>query len=229
MRRSCSARDPETGCRVNDSAGDRTLCLRHAVDSSAPALPLEREAELVERARRDPAAFAALYEAHYHSILNYLYRRTLSVTAAEELTSNTFFKALRGLPGFHPRPTARFRSWLYRIATNEARMYWRGRKVRRETPLCADENELPRIGFAPSAADPLEAVREKQKQFALLHQALGRLPERYQAVLTLRYFEAIGHEQIAEILGKPVGTVKSLVHRGLARLAKIMDAPGATQ
>jgi RNA polymerase sigma-70 factor (ECF subfamily) len=214
---------------MNDSAGDRTLSLRHAVDSTAPALPPEREAELVDRARRDPAAFAALYEAHYQSILNYLYRRTLNVTAAEELTSNTFFKALGGLSRFCPRPTARFRSWLYRIATNEARMYWRGRKVRRETPLCADENELPRIGFAPSAADPLEAVWEKQRQFALLHQALGRLPERYQTVLTLRYFEALGHEQIAEILGKPVGTVKSLVHRGLARLAEIMDAPGATQ
>jgi RNA polymerase sigma-70 factor (ECF subfamily) len=104
---------------------------------------LDEETELVHRARSDPAAFGQLYEAHYQSILNYLYRRTLSVQVAKELTSNTFFKALRELPGFHPRPGIRFRSWLYRIATNEARMHWRSRKGRRAfsaalASICAD-------------------------------------------------------------------------------------------
>jgi len=55
------------------------------------------EAELVARARTSPEAFGRLYEAHYSRILNYIYRRTLSAETAEELTSNTFFKALRSL------------------------------------------------------------------------------------------------------------------------------------
>ena len=213
---------------MNDSTEDRTFPLRHATDSSAPALPLDEETELVQSAKNDPAAFGRLYEGHYQSILNYLYRRTLSATVAEELTSNTFFKALRGLPQFHPRPLIRFRSWLYRIATNEARMYWRSRKGRRETRLLSCENELSRITFIWPETESPEVVREKQKQYAMVHQALGRLPEPYQAALTLRYFEGLGHEEIAEILGKRLGTVKSLVHRGLAKLTKVMTGSGAT-
>jgi RNA polymerase sigma-70 factor, ECF subfamily len=214
---------------MNDLTEDRGFPPRHAVDSSAPASLLDEETELVQRAKNDPAAFGELYEAYYQSILNYLYRRTLSVTVAEELTSNTFFKALRGLPGFQPRPWIRLRSWLYRIATNEARMYWRSHKRRRETLLPSDENELLRITFVWPETESPEIMREKQKQYAMVHQALGRLPEPYQAALTLRYFEGLGHEQIAEILGKRLGTVKSLVHRGLAKLARVMTGLGATE
>lgn len=61
------------------------------------------EAELVQRAKDDPAAFGQLYEAHYSRILNYIYRSVLNVAVAEELTSNTFFKALRAL-GSNKRP-----------------------------------------------------------------------------------------------------------------------------
>jgi RNA polymerase sigma-70 factor (ECF subfamily) len=214
---------------MSDLTGDRAFPLKHAAHSPAPALPLDGEAELAERAKNDPAAFGELYEAHYRAILNYLYRRTLSIEAAEELTSNTFFKALRGLSAFQPLPSVRFRSWLYRIATNEARMYWRRRKGRREMLLPSDDNDLPRITFVWPETEPLEIVREKQRQYALVHQALSRLPERYQSALTLRYFEGLGHEEIAEILGKRIGTVKSLVHRGLAKLAKLMAKLGATE
>jgi RNA polymerase sigma-70 factor (ECF subfamily) len=216
-------------CSMNELTNDRAFPLKHSLNSSAPASPLDEETELVQRAKNDPAAFGELYEAYYQPILNYLYRRTLSIAAAEELTSNTFFKALRGLPKFHPRASSRFRAWLYRIATNEAGMYWRSRKGRREMFLPSDENDLPRITFVWPETEPPERVREKQKQYALVHQALGHLPKRYQSALTLRYFEGLAHEEIAEILGKRVGTVKSLVHRGLTKLSKIMAKLGATE
>ena len=108
-------------------------------------------------------------------------------------------------------------------------MYWRSHKGGRDTLLLSDENELLRITFVWPQIESPEIVREKQKQYAMVHQALGRLPEPYQAALTLRYFEGLGHEQIAEILGKRLGTVKSLVHRGLAKLAKVMTGLGATE
>jgi RNA polymerase sigma-70 factor, ECF subfamily len=214
---------------MNDLTGDRAVPLRHAVDSAPPASPLDVETELVLRAKNDPAAFGELYEAHYQSILNYLYRRTLSATVAEDLTSNTFFKALRGLSGYHPRPLIRFRSWLYQIATNEARMHWRNHRGRCETLLQSDEMELSRITFVWPQTDSPEMVREKQKHYVMVHQALNQLPELYRTALTLRYFEGLGHEEIAEILCKRLGAVKSLVHRGLARLAKIMTGLGATE
>jgi RNA polymerase sigma-70 factor, ECF subfamily len=214
---------------MNDSNDGRIMLVGHASSPAAPASSPDDEAELVRRATREPAAFGELYDAHYPSIRNYLYRRTLNVTAAEELTSDTFYKALRALPSYQPRPSVRFRSWLYRIATNEARMYWRGRNTRRETSLMSDEDEPARISFGRSETQSPEDVREKQQQFARVHGALARLPERYQAALTLRYFEGLGHDEIAAILGKRPGTIKSLVHRGLARLAKLMAESDATQ
>ena len=72
------------------------------------------------------AAFGQLYEAHYQAILNYLFHRTLNLAVAEDLTSNTFLNALRGLPKY--RHKAAFRAWLYQIASNELRMHWRERK-----------------------------------------------------------------------------------------------------
>lgn len=213
---------------MNDSTEGLAFPAGHASAAAAPALSAEEEADLVRRAKCNPAAFGQLYEAHYATILNYLYRRTLRIAAAEELTSDTFFNALRGLAGYHPRPPVRFRSWLYRIATNEARMYWRDRKGRRETPLSSDENELGRIRFASRETQSPEDVREKQREYARIHEALGRLPERYQAALTLRYFEGLGHDEIAAILGKRPGTIKSLVHRGLAKLAKVLAESDAT-
>src|SRR5271166_2995625 len=155
---------------MDDLTENRSSSQGRPASSPAPAPPLDEETELVQRARSDPAAFGQLYEAHYQPILNYLYRRTLSVTVAEELTSNTFFKALRELPGFYPRPGVRFRSWLFRIATNEARMYWRSHKGRRAALLVSGENELSRIIFVWPEVESLEVVREKQKQYAMVHQ-----------------------------------------------------------
>ena len=174
-------------------------------------------------AKTDPAAFGELYEAHYSAILNYLYRRTLRVAVAEELTSNTFFKALQGLASYEPREGVRFRSWLYRIATNKARMYWRGRRGgRREVLPLLEGDDLARVSFVWPETESAEAVRERQRQFARVHEALRGLPEPYQAAIVLRYFEGLGHDQIAGILGKRPGTIKSLVHRGLAKLGKAM-------
>ena len=185
---------------------------------TAVAPPTPTEAVLVERARSDPRAFGALYEIHYERILNYIYRRTLNVALAEELTSNTFFKALRHLPRYRRRTP--FQAWLYRIATNEIKMHWRTEKRRRARQETFAGADLDRVYFTSPEADDRERIR----QIALLNEALRRLPDRYQTVLVLRYFEGLKHRQIADVLGKKTGTVKSLVSRGLARLRTIIDA-----
>ena len=82
--------------------------------------------------------------------------------------------------------------------------------------------------FVWPETESAEAVRERQRQFARVHEALRGLPEPYQAAIVLRYFEGLGHDQIAGILGKRPGTIKSLVHRGLAKLGKAMAGMDAT-
>jgi len=232
LLRACRCRGSDAGLMraMNDSAESQTFAASGTnVDAPAPSLSPGEEAELVLRAKTDPAAFGELYEAHYSAILNYLYRRTLRVAVAEELTSNTFFKALQGLGGYEQRQGVRFRSWLYRIATNEARMYWRGRRGgRREVLPLLDGEDLGRVTFVWPETESAEAVRERQRQFAGVHEALRGLPEPYQAAIVLRYFEGLGHEQIAGIMGKRPGTIKSLVHRGLAKLGKAMAGMDAT-
>jgi len=108
---------------------------------------------------------------------------------------------------------------LYRIATNEIRAHRRAASTRHESDYRWRE-ELGRVYFASQGPDGEEDVEEKMRAFAELHEALGRLPDRYQAVLSLRYFEAMPYAEIAEVLGKKVGTVKSLIHRGLERLRR---------
>jgi RNA polymerase sigma-70 factor (ECF subfamily) len=184
-----------------------------------PAAHLENvdEAELVERAKSVPQAFGQLYELYYAKILRYLYRRTLDAAVAEELTSNTFFKALRALPQYDHR--GHFAAWLYRIASNEIKAHRRTASSRREGSQQWRE-ELGRVYFASQGPDGDEDVEGKMRAFAQLHEALGRLPDRYQVVISLRYFEAMPYAEIAEVLGKRLGTVKSLIHRGLERLKR---------
>lgn len=185
------------------------------------------ESDLVEQAKTDPEAFGLLYEANYSPILDYIYRCTLDVALAEELTSNTFFKAFRALPKY--RPHSAFRIWLYRIATNEIRMHHRSQRrhrVRQGDALW--QKELHRIRFASRQEQTSEDREEKMRQYTRLHHSLRSLPERYQSVLILRYFEGLPYHDIAKVTGRSVGTVKSLVHRGLKRLRQNFLGRGAT-
>jgi RNA polymerase sigma-70 factor (ECF subfamily) len=193
---------------------------------------LEADARLMRRAVREPDAFGLIYERYYALILNYAFRRTLSVSAAEEVASNTFFKALRALPKY--RAEQPIKAWLYRIASNELRMHWRWR--RRHPALSLGELESAGrvvfdqrgLGAGLGAVIQHEEREQRLMDFARLHQALARLPQRYQTIIALRYFEHLSLEQIAQVTDRPLGSVKSRLHRALARLraAVTHDPPG---
>src|SRR6185369_2899348 len=106
----------------------------------------EADARLLQRARLDPQAFGILYQRFYPMILNYAFRRTLSIPAAEEVASNAFFKALRGLGKFDPGKNGSVRAWLYAIATNELRMLWRWRR-RHPAMSLTELNATQRVSF----------------------------------------------------------------------------------
>jgi RNA polymerase sigma factor (sigma-70 family) len=118
------------------------------------------EAELVERAKTQPEAFGHLYDRYYSVVLNYVFRRTLDVAMAEELTSNTFFNALRGLGGYENR--GKFLAWLYRIAGNEIRLNWRARRKQHEGEA-RWRAELRRVRFATDRAIATEEVEEQAR------------------------------------------------------------------
>ena len=183
------------------------------------------EDQLVALAKTHPRFFGDLYDRYYGRILNYIYRRTLDVATAEEIASNTFFKALRALPDYDHR--GKFGAWLYRIAGNEIRLNWRAKR-RWPDGNANWREDYARVRFAANQATTTESIEQQARQFAGLHDALRRLPERYQTVLALRYFEGMSYDEVADVLEKKLGTVKSLIHRGLARLRRQLEGKSAT-
>lgn len=180
---------------------------------------LLEEKELVERAQRDPKAFGALYDRYYPKIYHYVLGRTANVETAMDVTSTTFFKALKEIKRYRWQGVS-FGAWLYRIATNE--IYAHFRKQKNNVTL------LESITHQPTEVDPLSEIIEaeeeveRHREFLQVQQNLSKLPEKYQEVISLRFFENKEIHEIAEILGKPEGTVKSLLHRGLENLRKHM-------
>jgi RNA polymerase sigma-70 factor, ECF subfamily len=165
---------------------------------------------LVRAAQEDPEAAGRLYDKYYSRIFGYIYRCTLDQTTTEDLTSNVFLAAFRHLGRYRWRQIP-FRAWLYRIATNEVRMYYR---TRRRSQCLGEEVEadVPAASTGPAA----------EEEYRLLHAALVELPPKYRTVIVLRYFEDRPIAEIAAITRTREGTVKSQLHRGLCRLQEVL-------
>ena len=183
---------------------------------------LEQERALVERARYDPKAFGELYDQNYGRIFGYVLRRTASVAVAQDVTSDVFFKALTNLRRFRWQGVP-FSAWLYRIASHEITNHYR--KIGRDTA-----HAVKSARFGDTSGNPLssEVVRAedilmRHEEYLSLHESIAQLPLKYQEVITLRFFEDEQIREIALMLGKREGTVKSLLHRGLKRMRELMD------
>jgi RNA polymerase sigma-70 factor (ECF subfamily) len=193
-------------------------------------MDLNEKKELIKLVQKDPEAFAKTYVLYYPRIFGYALKRTANLEIAQDITSETFFKALKKLWQLRWRNTS-FSSWLYRIATNEINLYLRKGKYK-----SASLDELQELGFEPVSlhnpeTDIIEA-QEKLKQhqdFIVCQQKITQLDIKYQEVITLRFFEQKQIKEISEILGKSEGTIKSLLHRGLEKLRVSMNEEIKTQ
>jgi RNA polymerase sigma-70 factor (ECF subfamily) len=183
-------------------------------------MDLNEERELVRQAQKAPDAFAELYDRYYPGIFGYCLRRTANLETAQDITSETFLKALKKLWQFRWRNVS-FSSWLYKIATNEINQHFRKAGYKKSISL----EELQEQGFEPiSPHDPESELIEAQEQlkqyqdFLEIQGKIVQLPAKYQEVITLRFFEKKQIKEIAEILGKKEGTIKSLLYRAVEKL-----------
>jgi len=182
-------------------------------------IELEEQRKLIERAKTDAAAFGEIFDTHYKMILNYTVRRTGDVAIAEDITSEVFLKAMNGLHTFQWRGVP-ISAWLYKIAGNELRMYYR--KSRYVSSL---DEMRERDGFEPLDEKDLHAelqaaqdAIERDADFRQAQEFIATLPVKYQEVIALRFGEQKKITEIAQILNKSQGTVKSLLSRAMARL-----------
>jgi RNA polymerase sigma-70 factor (ECF subfamily) len=201
----------------------------------AGALTLQsEEAALVEELRAGSEEAFAWLIAHFHQPIYSLLARTVQDRAdAADLTQEVFVKVFRGVRNFHGESS--LRTWIYRIALHEAsnqRRWWMRHK-QQEVPIdqetsdgeCGSPTRLIDMLVDPSESPFEEAVHTENR--ARVEAALKQVPEPFRTTLILRDIEGFVYEEVAEMQGVNLGTVKSRLVRGRACLKLILTASEA--
>ncbi len=176
--------------------------------------------ELVERVLREGTAeaFRPLYERYKDRVYNTAYRITGDANLAEDVTHDVFIRVYERLGQFRRR--SRFSSWLYRVAVNRATDVAR-RRGRERWLFGVRLGERPGVGEPASGAEAGPARAAESAEVAEeVAQAVAELSLKLRGVVVLRYFEGLSYEEIAAVIGRSVGTVKSRLSRAHQRLAE---------
>jgi RNA polymerase sigma-70 factor (ECF subfamily) len=186
------------------------------------------ETQFIERLTRgDAAAFELLVNERSGEIYGLLYRLTENSEEARDLTQETFLRAFQSIDRF--RGDSDLKTWIYRIAINQARNRWRWwRRRRRDSTVSIDSTDVngrPTLAAtlrADSASDPEQETLAHERERAL-RTALGGLRRIYREAVVLRDIEGFSYEEIAATLEISVGTVKSRLARGRQELRRKLE------
>jgi RNA polymerase sigma-70 factor (ECF subfamily) len=173
--------------------------------------------ELVRAERRDEA-IALLLPAFRRKVFGLAYSFLRDREAAEDVTQEVFIKVWRALPGFDGR--ASMSTWIYTIARNASLSALR---ARRPQSSLSD----PEVMEAVETINPVPPAEVLVERAAILR-LVDQLPTKQRQVIMLFYMEAQSHEEVATMLGMPVGTVKTLLHRARAQLSAAAGKMSAT-
>jgi RNA polymerase sigma-70 factor (ECF subfamily) len=159
----------------------------------------------------DGGAFQSLAERYYRPISSFLYKRLQRIDVVEDLAQETFLEAFRSLKtGQRP---LHFSSWLFGIAHNLC-----GKWLRRKRPVLFDPAEAPEVAAGEPEFAAQEELEEQQKRLAELDAGLTSLPDEVRRVLEMKHKHGRTCDQIAADLGRPSGTIKSLLSRAYKAL-----------
>jgi len=181
---------------------------------------VEHEAELVKRClAADAAAWEALLQTHTRKIYNLCYRFTGRPADSEDLTQEVFIKVFQTLRTFDAAQGS-FGTWLSRVARNHLVDHYRRTKKDRITSSLDDE--LGTLEEKPGATvEPVAEVETRERR-ELLQRGLERLSPDLREAVVLRDLQDLDYDEIAQVLGVPVGTVKSRINRGRLELARVL-------
>jgi RNA polymerase sigma-70 factor (ECF subfamily) len=164
--------------------------------------------------KRDPEAWAGIYEEYFPRVYRYIALRVGDKTEAEDLAEQVFLKALESISSFKWRGVP-VSAWLFRIAHNQIIDYRRTSKAKLHLPL--DES------LVSNDADPvLEA--ERNLDINQVVQAVGQLTQAQRDVIELRFAGELSTAEVAKVLGKSQGAVKVMQHSALAALRRRLSS-----
>ncbi len=172
------------------------------------------EVILIARAKElDSDAWTEIYQYHYPRLYAYLYHRLGHRQLAEDMAANVFLQAFERIGSFVYRGTP-LSAWLFRIARNMAADHFRRGKT---TPLPLNDRD---VACPESTAE--EAV-ERAMTLEKLNLALRGLTDRQRQVLLLKFVGGLSNADVGTVMGKPEGAIKSLQHRALAALRRLLE------
>ena len=189
-----------------------------------PDLAPRTDQEIVALARGgEEAAYRELVRRYERPLFSLLYRMVRDRELAEDLAQETFVKALNAIESY--RPEYKFSSWIFKIANNDAIDHLRRRELdtlslegspHAETPEAIEATAL-QIGNRQES--PLDEV-EARELGGEIEAAIAKLRPEYRSCILLRHVEGRAYEEIADILGLPLGTVKTYIHRARNELRR---------
>jgi RNA polymerase sigma-70 factor, ECF subfamily len=183
----------------------------------AAAVALDYDAELMLRVKDgDSESFGVLLDKHRASVIHFLHRMVQNHAVAEELAQEVFLRVYRSRSSYEP--TAKFTTWLFRIATHLALNSLRdGKNERGQERLDEDSAEIP----ARQVSDRLPSIEQRmvyESRLEEVRRAIAALPHKQRAAVLMHKYEEMEYTQIAKVLGCSESAVKSLLFRAYETL-----------
>ena len=186
------------------------ICLT-MVGVMANAVSRSEDGDLVLRAKTDSGALAQLYEMYYERIFRFCVHRLFYREVAEDVTSTVFLEVARKIRDFRGGTDQDFRNWLYTIAVNQTNAHIR-KSLRRKKLLAKASASL--------AALPDDDDGSARLDWPRLYEAIMKLKPQHQTIITLRFFENLPFDQIAQVMDITQSTARVTIHRILNKLRK---------
>ena len=178
---------------------------------------LERDAELMLRVRDgDDASFAILLEKHRGPVIHFLYRMVQNQAVAEELGQEAFLRVYRSRGSYEP--TAKFTTWLFRIANHLALNWIRDRKNERGQESLDEQSADGQVRQVADRVPTTEQQMIRQARLAEVRRAIQSLPEKQRSAVLMHKYEEMEYSQIAGVLDCSESAVKSLLFRAYESL-----------
>jgi RNA polymerase sigma-70 factor (ECF subfamily) len=202
------------------TACDNNSLLSRCKDDSEEYAEMNDNDLIVIAKKQNTLAYKELFSRYQKKLFTYIYHLVGNKEETEDILQNVFSKTYKNIEHFDI--SRKFSSWIYRIAHNESVNFLK-RKSKRYTISWDDVlTTKDKLESASDEERPEEKI-EHQEITREVDWALEKIPEKYQQVLKLRYFDELSYQDMSKILNKPINTVGTLINRAKRKLSEVVD------